>query len=93
MIKQGNRNFDILDVVRELGAATCAQIVAELEVGSRKAIDSAAISSNLFRLVQMGYLEYSQHVGPKGGHVYILGNKKQSRRLVLKLKLNATSNN
>jgi hypothetical protein len=88
MIKQGTLNSDILDIVRYGGSLTCAQIVAELEVGTRKKLDSASVSSVLFAMVQKGYLKYSTtQKGPKGGHVYELGVEKQTKRLVLKFKI------
>ena len=93
MLKQGNRNSDLLQIIRDLKEATCAQVAAEYEVALKKKVDSAAISTALFRMVQEGILRYSTKTGPKGGHVYILGDKAQTRRLVLKLKINGTGNN
>ena len=90
MIAQGNRQKVILEIIKEFGPLTCAGIVAELEIGDRRTVDAEATGRILYQMVQAGLLKYSTtEKGPKGGHVYMLGDKAPTKRkFILNLKFN-----
>lgn len=94
MIKQGTLRSDIVAIVKEQGMATCAEIVRELEVKRGKSYDASDINTYIYWMLKEEILKVVEGVrGPKGGRTFTIGKTSQTKRLVLKLKFNATSNN
>lgn len=87
-ITRGSRVPKILAIIDAIECGTCAVICKEF--GKRhpsERFDTASLGATLYQLVQQGYLQYAPFsFGPKGGHVYILADRKQEKpKLCLKL--------
>lgn len=94
MIKVGTWKSDILELIKVIGPASCAQICDAFNLKGL-ATRSDSISSILSQMVRENILEVDKEKkGPRGGTVYRFGQKPQIKKLILKLNLNAaTSNN
>ncbi len=90
MIKSGTIKSDILEVIRLFGSASCAETTNALNLRGKRieSVGSDTVSSILSQMVKENILKIHETArGPKGGKIYILGQKAQTKRLVFKFKI------
>lgn len=83
-ITTGTTTLELLQIVRELGSATCAKIMEKYKLDSRKKLEFSIANSHLQILVRKGILKYSDEKGPNKGLIYMIGDTKPN----IKCKLN-----
>lgn len=87
MIKEGSLKSDILEIIKIYGDSSCAEICNVLRMKNVTA-DSDTVSSIIYKMVAEKVLAiHEAKKASRGGKVYTLGQKSQTKKLVFKFKI------